>query len=159
MANYQLGDFKQGAIMNVEDFVKTYDVESVTSGFGDYFGSITEMKHTVVAGETLGTISTKYYGTSAKYMDIFNANRPLMSLKGANYLENGWVLTIPAVEVAQSAKVTADAVTQAAAQAVIDSQKPLTMNSKLILIAGLLLGFAYLYKDQIKSYLNKKGAN
>lgn len=160
MANYQLGDFRQGAIIEADDFIKTYNVSPITSGFGDYFGSVTEMKHTVASGETLGTISAKYYGTSAKYMDIFNANRALMSLKGPNYLEKGWVLTIPAVEVAQSAKVVADAATQAAAQAVADANKPLSKESKMILLAGVLIIAAIMYfqKDKIKTKLISKGA-
>jgi len=50
--------------------------------------------YTVVAGDVLGTISTKVYGTSKKWQQIFDANRDV--LESANSLKVGQVLRIPA---------------------------------------------------------------
>lgn len=49
--------------------------------------------YTVKSGDTLGAISKAYYGTSAKYMDIFNANSD--RLKNANSIYVGQQLVIP----------------------------------------------------------------
>jgi len=49
--------------------------------------------HVVQAGENLGTISTRYYGTPAKWKTIFNANRDRVS--DANNLRVGTRLDIP----------------------------------------------------------------
>ena len=50
-------------------------------------------KHTVQSGDTLSTISKKYYGTPSRYMDIYEANRD--RLKTANALKIGQELRIP----------------------------------------------------------------
>ena len=49
--------------------------------------------HIVQAGENLATISTKYFGTPAKWKMIFNANRERLS--DANNLRVGTQITIP----------------------------------------------------------------
>ena len=49
--------------------------------------------HVVQAGENLATISTRYYGTPAKWKNIFNANQE--RLTDANNLRVGTKLTIP----------------------------------------------------------------
>ncbi len=49
--------------------------------------------HTVVAGDTLSSISKKYYGTVARWRDIYNANRVTMSSPSA--LRIGMVLKLP----------------------------------------------------------------
>lgn len=49
--------------------------------------------HTVVAGDTLSSISKKYYGTAARWRDIYNANRVTMSSPSA--LRIGMVLKLP----------------------------------------------------------------
>ena len=49
--------------------------------------------HTVQSGETLATISKKYYGTPARWKDIHQANRD--RLPDANRLREGMELTIP----------------------------------------------------------------
>lgn len=49
--------------------------------------------YTVVAGDSLYSISTKVYGTSSRYMDIFQANRDKMRTPDA--LTVGLVLRIP----------------------------------------------------------------
>ena len=49
--------------------------------------------HTVASGETLATISKKYYGTPARWKDIHLANRD--RLPDANRLREGMELTIP----------------------------------------------------------------
>lgn len=49
--------------------------------------------HTVVPGDTLSGISKKYYGTDARWPDIYNANRVSMSSPSA--LRPGMVLKLP----------------------------------------------------------------
>ena len=49
--------------------------------------------HVVQAGESLGAISTRYYGTPARWKTIFNANRD--KLPDANNLRVGTPLKIP----------------------------------------------------------------
>jgi tetratricopeptide (TPR) repeat protein len=49
--------------------------------------------HVVQAGENLATISTRYYGTPARWKNIFNANQD--RLTDANNLRVGTQLTIP----------------------------------------------------------------
>ena len=49
--------------------------------------------HTVESGDTLSTISQRYYGTPSRYMDIYQANRD--RLKTANALKIGQKLRIP----------------------------------------------------------------
>jgi LysM repeat protein len=49
--------------------------------------------HVVLAGDTLGTISARYYGTPAKWKTIFNANRD--RVPDANNLRVGTRLDIP----------------------------------------------------------------
>lgn len=49
--------------------------------------------HVVMQGETLSIISQKYYGTSKKAKDIFEANKD--SLPSQNYLKAGTKLVIP----------------------------------------------------------------
>jgi len=49
--------------------------------------------HTVQSGDTLSTISQRYYGTPSRYMDIYQANRD--RLKTANALKIGQQLRIP----------------------------------------------------------------
>lgn len=51
--------------------------------------------HTVGRGDTLQKIAKKYYGDASKWKIIFEANRPL--IKKADYITDGWVLTIPKV--------------------------------------------------------------
>ncbi len=49
--------------------------------------------HTVVRGDTLSTISGKYYGTQAKWREIFNYNRGV--LNSPSDLKPGMVLRLP----------------------------------------------------------------
>jgi len=49
--------------------------------------------YVVQPGDTLGSISRKFYGTSARYMDIYNANRD--SLASPNAVTVGQTLIIP----------------------------------------------------------------
>jgi len=53
-------------------------------------------EHTVVAGETLGDISLKYYGSAVKekYMLIYEANKALIG-DNPNIIRPGQVLKIP----------------------------------------------------------------
>lgn len=53
-------------------------------------------EHTVAAGETLGAISLKYYGSAAKdkYMQIYEANKAAIG-ENPNMLRVGTVLKIP----------------------------------------------------------------
>jgi len=49
--------------------------------------------YTVLEGDSLARISVRYYGTSNRWQEIYNANRDL--LKGANALRPGQQLKIP----------------------------------------------------------------
>jgi nucleoid-associated protein YgaU len=55
--------------------------------------SVGPQTHTVQSGDTLSTISQRYYGTPSRYMDIYQANRD--RLKTANALKIGQQLRIP----------------------------------------------------------------
>lgn len=52
--------------------------------------------HTVERGDTLGKIAEEHYGSSDKYMEIFEANKPLLSEPDKIY--PGQVLRIPSLE-------------------------------------------------------------
>ncbi len=58
-----------------------------------------ERTYTVVAGDTLSGISQKVYGTTARWREIFEANKH--QLKSANDLKLGMELKIPAAPVSQ----------------------------------------------------------
>jgi nucleoid-associated protein YgaU len=49
--------------------------------------------HNVVEGDTLTRISVRYFGTSARWQEIYDANREV--LKGENALRPGQRLRIP----------------------------------------------------------------
>ncbi len=49
--------------------------------------------YTVQPGDTLGKISIRFYGTSRRYMDIYNANRDVLSTPGS--LKVGQRLRVP----------------------------------------------------------------
>jgi nucleoid-associated protein YgaU len=49
--------------------------------------------HTVAEGESLTRISQRYYGTSNRWQEIYEANRDM--LKGENVLRPGQRLKIP----------------------------------------------------------------
>ena len=49
--------------------------------------------YTVRPGDTLGKISIRFYGTSSRYMDIYNANRDVLTTPSS--LRVGQVLRIP----------------------------------------------------------------
>ena len=50
-------------------------------------------KYTVVKGDTLGKISKHFYEEAGKYMQIYNANRDILS--NPDLIQVGQVLTIP----------------------------------------------------------------
>ncbi len=53
-------------------------------------------EHTVAAGETLGAIALKYYGSAvkAKWMAIYEANKAIIG-DNPNFIKPGQVLKIP----------------------------------------------------------------
>lgn len=59
----------------------------------DNSGRSVSYQHTVQEGENLGIISTYYYGTPNRWIDIYNANRK--AILDQNKLEPGIVITIP----------------------------------------------------------------
>lgn len=63
---------------------ETYEAPSAPNGGQTYV---------VQSGDTLGSISRKFYGTSARYMDIYNANRDTMA--SPNSVTVGQTLIIP----------------------------------------------------------------
>jgi len=54
--------------------------------------------HTVVVGETLSDISEKYYGDRVLYIEIFEANKPM--LEDPDKIYPGQVLRIPNISTA-----------------------------------------------------------
>lgn len=66
----------------VEDGIETND-DGAPSAF-----------HTVVSGDTLWAVSKTYYGKGSRYMEIFEANKPM--LKHPDKIYVGQVLRIPA---------------------------------------------------------------
>lgn len=63
---------------------ETYEAPATPTGGQTYI---------VQPGETLGSISRKFYGTSGRYMDIYNANRDTLS--SPNSVTVGQTLVIP----------------------------------------------------------------
>lgn len=57
-------------------------------------GGAASQFHEVVRGDTLWAISKKYYGKGGRYMEIFEANRPMLSHPDKIYV--GQMLRIPA---------------------------------------------------------------
>ncbi|NNE98515.1 MAG: LysM peptidoglycan-binding domain-containing protein [Pyrinomonadaceae bacterium] len=74
----------------VIEFPESNDREVVSETAGTNTGSRT---YVVQRGDTLGIISRKVYGTSSRYMDIYNANRDKLS--SPNNVSVGQVLVIP----------------------------------------------------------------
>jgi nucleoid-associated protein YgaU len=54
---------------------------------------VTEKTHTVVRGDTLWGISARYLGNGARFNEIFELNRNIIS--NPNLIHIGWVLRIP----------------------------------------------------------------
>lgn len=63
-------------------------IADITVETNDYYA-----KYTVVKGDTLGKISKHFYGEAGKYMQIFEANRGILS--NPDLIEIGQVLVIP----------------------------------------------------------------
>ncbi len=61
--------------------------------YNDNRGGTNGKTYTVQPGDTLGKISQKVYGNSRRYMDIYNANRNVLS--SPSRVEVGQVLVIP----------------------------------------------------------------
>jgi nucleoid-associated protein YgaU len=68
---------------NPTDIIADISVET-----SDYYA-----KYVVVKGDTLGKISKHFYGEAGKYMQIFEANRSILS--NPDLIEIGQVLVIP----------------------------------------------------------------
>jgi nucleoid-associated protein YgaU len=68
---------------NPTDIIADIKVET-----NDYYA-----KYTVVKGDTLGKISKHFFGEPGKYMQIFNANKGILS--NPDVIEVGQELTIP----------------------------------------------------------------
>ncbi len=69
-----------------------YMSESMTSELSETAGMNFE-KYTVQKGDTLQKISQRYFGTTKKWMKIYEANKG--TLKGPNKIYSGQVLNIP----------------------------------------------------------------
>ncbi len=57
-------------------------------------GGTASQFHEVVRGDTLWAVSKKYYGKGSRYMEIFEANKPMLSHPDKIYV--GQMLRIPA---------------------------------------------------------------
>jgi nucleoid-associated protein YgaU len=76
------------AVGNVEG------VGEVEDGIESNDGGAPSAFHTVVSGDTLWAVSKTYYGKGSRYMEIFEANKPM--LKHPDKIYVGQVLRIPA---------------------------------------------------------------
>jgi nucleoid-associated protein YgaU len=78
------------ALGNIEGIEKVDDLLEVAE-------SETEARfYTVKSGDTLSKIAQEYYGNAMKYMEIFEANTPM--LKNPDLIYPGQVLRIPKLE-------------------------------------------------------------
>ncbi|MEC7274267.1 MAG: LysM peptidoglycan-binding domain-containing protein [Verrucomicrobiota bacterium] len=68
------------------------DIDSVTNELPTNPSNLPR-SYTVQSGDTLSAISKRFYGTSTRYIDIFQANRDRLSSEGA--LRVGQVIRIP----------------------------------------------------------------
>ena len=68
---------------NPSDIVADFQTQT-----SDYYA-----KYVVEKGDTLGKVSKKYYGEAGKYMQIFNANKDVLS--DPDEIEVGQILVIP----------------------------------------------------------------
>ncbi|HFB54590.1 MAG TPA: peptidoglycan-binding protein LysM [Hellea balneolensis] len=76
------------AVGNVSGVGEVHDeVETDDDGTASQF-------HEVVSGDTLWAVSKKYYGKGSRYMEIFEANKPMLSHPDKIYV--GQMLRIPA---------------------------------------------------------------
>ncbi|MDH3494688.1 MAG: LysM peptidoglycan-binding domain-containing protein [Acidobacteriota bacterium] len=89
-----------GVYINKEFFLPRYSATNVTETRGDddrdnppprTDGST--QTYVVRPGDTLGAISFRFYGTTSRYMDIYNANRDQLSSPSS--IKVGQVLVIP----------------------------------------------------------------
>lgn len=87
-------------------------------------GSAKEVLHTVAAGETLWKIAEKHYGHGhgAKYTQIFEANKPLLS--DPDEISPGQVLRIPGSSGPVASAAPASAATAAASASASAEWKP-----------------------------------
>ena len=69
-------------------------VGSVDDQAGTADGGAASAFHEVVSGDTLWAVSKKYYGKGSRYMEIFEANKPMLSHPDKIYV--GQMLRIPA---------------------------------------------------------------
>lgn len=74
---------KEAGGANPTDIIADIQVET-----SEYFA-----KYTVAKGDTLGKISKHFYGEAGKYMQIFNANKGILS--NPDQIEVGQELVIP----------------------------------------------------------------
>ena len=76
------------AVGNVAGVGEVHDEAGTTDG-----GAASQF-HEVVSGNTLWAVSKKYYGKGSRYMEIFEANKPMLSHPDKIYV--GQMLRIPA---------------------------------------------------------------
>lgn len=76
------------AVGNVKGVAEVNDAAEAADG-----GAPSQF-HEVVSGDTLWAISKKYYGKGSRYMEIFEANKPMLSHPDKIYV--GQMLRIPA---------------------------------------------------------------
>ncbi len=69
-------------------------VSEVNDEAGSNDGGAASQFHEVVSGDTLWAVSKKYYGKGSRYMEIYEANTPMLSHPDKIYV--GQMLRIPA---------------------------------------------------------------
>lgn len=76
------------AVGNVAGVGSVHDEASAADG------GVASQFYEVVSGDTLWAVSKKYYGKGSRYMEIFEANKPMLSHPDKIYV--GQMLRIPA---------------------------------------------------------------
>lgn len=86
-----------GVYLNQDVYLPRYSEKMVTETRGNNDGPRTSggpsRSYVVQRGDTLGKISFRFYGTTRRYMDIYNANRDVLSSPGN--IAVGQTLVIP----------------------------------------------------------------
>ncbi len=82
-----------GVYINRDFYLPRYDANDPVRDEENYDSPSNGRTYVVQPGDTLGRISIKFYGTSSRYMDIYNANRD--QLASPNSVIVGQELVIP----------------------------------------------------------------
>lgn len=114
------------------------------------------MNHVVVKGETLGTISAKYLGSSTRWKEVWKENPQIVD---PNKITPGQVLRIPSAQGPVVAPVTTSGSqlsvsTVQSSTGIADRIKGLLQNRNVLIILGIgLTGAAYMAAQKRRSFV------